>query len=421
MQKSTSNIFKQKIKETDGRVVVDVQNVSKSFRLHTDRSKSLKEAILGGWLNNSKAETFWALNDISFQIKEGTTVGIVGENGSGKSTLLKILTGVYKPTSGTAQIEGKASGLLELGAGFHPELTGRENIYLNASILGMTRKQIDGMFDDIVDFSEIRQFIDTPVKHYSSGMFVRLGFAVAINVDPDILLIDEVLAVGDEHFQRKCNEKILQFKRQKKTIIIVSHGLEELRTLCDEAVWLDDGELKNFGPASRVIDSYLKQVNTEEEKSADERADTLSKYGSRWGSGEVVVTGVTFHGADDEQKRSFTTGEPMVVKIKYRCKEKIENPVFGFAIHSDEGLHLTGPNTRLSGDTIDFIEGEGTVEYKIKELPFLKGKYLCSAAIYDHSCLHAYDHHEEMYSFEIIDGKIKEVYGVMHVGAEWKV
>ena len=418
-----NNLFtekKNKPEEVAVESAINVEDVSKSFRLHTDRSRSFKEAVLRGPKKN-EYKTFWALNDVSFEVKKGTTVGIVGENGSGKSTLLKILTKVYKPTKGEADINGKASGLLELGAGFHPELTGRENVYLNASILGLKKKEVDEKFDQIVDFSEIEEFIDTPVKHYSSGMFVRLGFAVAINVNPDILLIDEVLAVGDEHFQRKCNEKILEFKRQKKTIIIVSHALEELRTLCDEAVWLHKGKLRAFGKAGKVIDAYLKNVNVSEEELADDRAKQQGKLGSRWGSGEAVITGVEFKTADGKQKSVFKTGEPLIVKIGYKADKKIEKPVFGFAVHSNDGLHLSGPNTRLSGEEIKYIEGEGEVEYRIEAMPFLKGRYLCSAAIYDHSCLHPYDHHEEMYTFEIIDGPIKETYGVVHVPAQWKV
>lgn len=414
-----NDIFEKK-KEISGELAVEVKDVSKSFKLFTDRQKTVKEAVLGGF-RRRKPKIFWALKDVSFHVKKGTTLGIVGENGSGKSTLLKILTGVYKPTAGAMHLEGKASGLLELGAGFHPELTGRENVYLNASILGLSRKQTDEIFDEIIAFSEIADFIDTPVKHYSSGMFVRLGFAVAINVDPDVLLIDEVLAVGDEHFQRKCSEKILEFKRQKKTIIIVSHGLEELRTLCDDAVWLHKGELQEFGAAQKVIDAYLKKVNIDEQKSAEGRAASASQLGSRWGSGEAKITDVTFFDEKGKKKRVFKTGEPMVAKIKYKCKEKIEKPVFGFAIHNNQGFHLTGPNTRLSNDNIDFIKGEGEVEYRIKQLPLLKGNYLCSAAIYDYSCLHPYDHCDKMFYFEIEPGEVKESYGVITMAGTWKV
>ncbi|TET54232.1 MAG: ABC transporter ATP-binding protein, partial [Actinobacteria bacterium] len=297
----------------------------------------------------------------------------------------------------------------------------RENIYLNASILGFKKKEVDEIFDDIVEFASIGEFIDTPVKHYSSGMFVRLGFAVAINVEPDILLIDEVLAVGDEQFQRKCNEKILQFKRQKKTIIIVSHALEELRTLCDEALWLHKGKLKKSGRAEDVIDSYLKEVYLNEEQLADGRAKQIGEYGRRWGSGEAQITKVEFLDEEGKKKTFFKTGDKMIVRINYKTNKKIEKPVFGFAVHTDQGLHLSGPNTRLSNNTLDYIDGEGTVEYHIKSLPFLKGKYLCSAAIYDYSCRHPYDHQEEMHVFEIADGTIKETYGVLHMPAKWEV
>jgi len=402
-------------------VVVKAEGISKYFRLHTDKSDSLKLAFLRG-LRRSPSKTFCALKDVSFQVKQGTTLGIVGENGSGKSTLLKILTKVYTPTEGSISVEGKVSGLLELGAGFHPELTGRENIYLNGSILGLKKKDMDEIFEEIVDFSELRDFIDTPVKHYSSGMFIRLGFAVAINVNPDIFVIDEVLAVGDEHFQRKCNEKILQFKRQNKTIIIVSHALEELRTLCDEAIWLEHGKSMKAGAAGEVIDAYLDAVNVDENAAVEERAENQEKkFGNRWGSYEAEITKVEFLAGDGNKKRLFKNGEPLIARIHYKAHQKIEKPVFGLAIHRSDGVHVTGPNTRQFGLSIPSIEGEGFIDYRIDNLGLLKGSYLFSAALYDNSCTHAYDHQDEKYFFEVASGKNNETYGFVSLNGNWSM
>src|SRR3954465_14677836 len=214
-------------------------------------------------------EEFWALDDVSFEIPAGTTFGLIGENGSGKSTLLKCMAKILRPDVGTITTVGKISALLELGAGFHPELSGRDNVYLNGSILGLSTAQIDARFDEIVDFAGLGQFIDTPVKNYSSGMYVRLGFSVAINVDPDVLLVDEVLAVGDEQFQRKCNEKFAELRSQNKTIVVVSHGLGLMRTICDELAWLEHGRVRQVGPSGDVIDKYVAEVQTDRQTDPD--------------------------------------------------------------------------------------------------------------------------------------------------------
>ncbi|RJQ33019.1 MAG: ABC transporter ATP-binding protein [Actinobacteria bacterium] len=413
-------MFVTKNSASEKGLAAQVKDVSKSFRLYRDRSRSFKEAALRRQKKRS-FEEFWALKNVSFDVNEGESFGIIGENGSGKSTLLKILTKVYTPTSGSIQTMGKISGLLELGAGFHPELTGRENVYLNGSILGMKRKQIDMMFDEIVEFAELEKFIDTPVKHYSSGMFIRLGFAVAINVDPDILVIDEVLAVGDEHFQHRCNQKILEFKKSNKTIIIVSHALEEMRNLCDRILWLDNGKPQELGKAAKVVDAYLDSINKQEEESAEHKAEKIGKYGRRWGSKEAEITGVEFFDQDGKKKSRFKTTDSLRARIYYKCHQEIDKPVFGVAIHRQDGAHITGPNTKVADIKIDKIKGEGYVDYTVKSLPLLKGGYLFSAAIYDHSCLHPYDHHDEMYFFEIESGVIKEGFGIVHIPASWSI
>ena len=239
---------------------VRVKDVSKRFRLYHERNQTLKSAILRG--RTSRHEDFWALKDISFDVATGETHGLIGSNGSGKSTLLKCLAKIYWPTSGTIDYRGRMASLLEVGSGFHLELSGRENIYLNGSILGMSKKDIDSKFDDIVDFSGVERFLDQPVKNYSSGMYVRLGFSIAINVEPDILVVDEVLSVGDEEFQRKSFHKFRELKKQGTTIIVVTHAMPVVRDLCDSVTWLNNGVLEETGPAQRVVDAYLKSVDT---------------------------------------------------------------------------------------------------------------------------------------------------------------
>jgi ABC-2 type transport system ATP-binding protein len=237
---------------------VHVEDVSKRFRLYHERNQTLKSAILRG--KTSKHEDFWALRDVTFDVKEGNTHALVGSNGSGKSTLLKCLAKIYWPTEGNIEYRGRMASLLEVGSGFHLELSGRENIYLNGSILGMSRKEIDRKFDSIVDFSGVEKFLDQPVKNYSSGMYVRLGFSIAIHVDPDILVVDEVLSVGDEEFQRKSFQKFLEFKEKGKTIILVTHTMQVVRDICDTATWINKGEMMTTGEASAVVDQYRASI-----------------------------------------------------------------------------------------------------------------------------------------------------------------
>jgi ABC-type polysaccharide/polyol phosphate transport system ATPase subunit len=235
-------------------IAVHVEHVSKKFRLYHERNQTLKSAVMRG--RRSVHDDFWALKDVSFEVPKGSTFGLIGSNGSGKSTLLKCLAKIYYPDSGRIVANGRVASLLEVGSGFHPELSGRENIFLNGSILGMSKKDVKAKYDEIVDFSGVGEFIDQPVKNYSSGMYVRLGFSVAINVNPDILVVDEVLAVGDAQFQEKCRIKFLDLKKDGKTVILVTHSMESVKSLCDEVAWLDRGELQAVGPAEPTIKKY---------------------------------------------------------------------------------------------------------------------------------------------------------------------
>lgn len=454
--------------------VIKFSHVSKRFTLHHERPRSFQEVVVNlfGLRNPSRRgiamprpakEEFWALRDVNFSIYAGEAVGIVGENGSGKSTSLKLVSRILEPTSGSVSVRGKVSALLELGTGFHPELTGAENIYLNGSLLGISRRDMANRYEQIVDFAELHEFIDTPIKHYSSGMVMRLAFAVAINVDPDILLTDEVLAVGDEAFQRKCLEYIADLRRRGVTIIFVSHALDAVRALCSRAIWLDHGRLIADGPSGDVIDRYLTYENErhvvrlkagpdgradqvarplpmEHKDEADEqgagssngmdsgprseqaeyRPPTEVQIGSRLGTGDVQITGVTFVDGEGEQTTVAQTGKPWTIRISYEAKRLIKNPVFGLALYTQSGTQLNGPNTRFSGLTIPEISGTGYVDYTLDDLPLLAGTYDVTAAVTGAEMSEILDHRHRAYSFVVQPTPdLPERWGLLYMPAHW--
>jgi ABC-type polysaccharide/polyol phosphate transport system ATPase subunit len=400
---------------------VRFDNVSKKFTLRHERARSFQEAVLAFLKSQDNSrEELWALKDVSFAVERGKTLGIIGPNGSGKSTVLKLITRILEPTSGQVVVQGQVSALIELGAGFHPDLTGRENIYLNGSLLGFSRKEMKAKFDSIVEFSELEKFIDVPIKHYSSGMHMRLGFAVAIHVDPDILLIDEILAVGDQAFQNKCLGKIGELKNQGVTILFVSHYLEAVRNLCTSAIWLENGVIQERGTTDRVIDSYLNNVTTITEARLS-RERRIGDNENRWGSGEVEITDVRFLDAQGRERRAFKTGEKMIVRLRYHAHTKVNQPVFGIAIYGSGGVHINGPNTKFSDYVVESVEGSGEIDYIVDMLPLLEGTYELSAAVYDQDGLHAYDHQHRMYSFIVQRGTVKERYGMIYIPCEWRL
>ena len=289
---------------------ISVADVTKTFRLYHDKNQTLKATLMRG--RRARYEEFLALDDVSLDIEAGSTFGFIGHNGSGKSTLLKCMARILRPDGGRIDVKGKVSALLELGAGFHPELSGKENIFLNGAILGIPTKDISRKYDEIVEFAGLERFIDTPVKNYSSGMYVRLGFSVAINVEPDVLLIDEVLAVGDEEFQRKCNEKFADLRAQDKTIVVVSHGLGAMRNMCDQIAWLEHGKLRMVGDAGEVIDRYIAEVQTD-------RVEDSGDGSARWGSGELRVERVEVLDDNGEPTNRLTTGERITLRLHYRA------------------------------------------------------------------------------------------------------
>jgi len=443
--------------------VIDVAHVSKRFFLQPDRPRSFQELVVNALKRkprSSTKEALWALRDLTFAVDSGETLGLIGSNGSGKSTCLKLLTHILEPTTGLISVQGRVSALLELGSGFHPELTGRENIFLHGSVLGLSRREMAMRLDDIVAFAELERFVDVPVKLYSSGMYVRLAFAIAINVNPDVLLIDEVLAVGDQNFQEKCLERIHEIKARGVTIVFVSHSLDAIRTMCDRTIWLDKGVMREDGLTDVVIARYLQYVHEKEERAAiaeqesmreaqsasardEERltpdgeeaaetdqapddsgegddADPMARYRDRWGSREAEIVDVSFLDKDGQSHLMFVTGEPMTIVMRYRAAKRVERPMFGLAIHRSDGLQINGPNNNFAQFEIPCIQGEGEVRYGIDVLPLLEGTYYLTVALYDNGGTHAYDHQALNYVFKVHRGDIRERYGIVYIPATWE-
>jgi ABC-2 type transport system ATP-binding protein len=391
---------------TDKAIVVD--SLWKKFRIYHERNQYLKSTITKG--RRAQYEDFWALKDVSFEVPIGQTFGIIGANGSGKSTLLKCLAGILTPDKGSLTSNGRTAALLELGAGFHPDLSGRENISLNGAILGMTRQEIESKFDNIVSFAGLEQFIDTPVKNYSSGMVVRLGFAVAINVEPEILIIDEVLAVGDEEFQQRCFQKIEDFRRDGRTIIFVSHGLGQVSQLCEEALWLDKGTVRTIDTSYKVVAEYTGEshqihvpVPTPLDFSASIEPETEEMIDkNRWGSGEVRIDSVIFTTNNGNNTLNLTSGEAVTIKINYSVLTPVKELIVGLRITHLHGITMWGTNTKRSNHTVEHTGSIGTVSFFISEFPLLEGTFDLTVAISDRSEVSPYDHRENLVRFNVV-------------------
>jgi lipopolysaccharide transport system ATP-binding protein len=404
-------------------VVIEFDKVSRQF-VRRQNASTIQERFMGLIRGLPPAEAFWAVRDVSFAVEEGQSIGLVGHNGAGKSTILKLMTRVLEPTSGRVTTQGRIAALLELGSGFHPELSGRENVFLYGSLMGFGRKEMQRKLPEIIEFSEIGPFLDTEVKHYSLGMYTRLAFAVATAVDPDILITDEVLAVGDETFQRKCIDRIYGFRRAGKTIVFVSHALDVVRSLCDVAVWLDHGEMKAYGEAGKVVDAYLADVNERERAEFEERLhseddDQIRESRMRRGSREVEITRVQLLDAQGRERITFRTHEPLTIRIHYLAHQRIERPVFGVGINHESGPWLTGPNTGFDKYHIPFIEGAGIIDYHIPRLPFLGGRYLVSASATDSTQLYEFDVHDRMYPLVIHSDGLSQRYGMVFCEGNW--
>jgi ABC-2 type transport system ATP-binding protein len=386
---------------------VDVRDVSKRFRLAHGKHNSLKERVIHR--GRVPHEDFWALKDISLEVKEGETVGILGRNGSGKSTLLKCICGILQPTSGEVAVRGKLAGLLELGAGFQQDLSGRENIYLNGSLLGMTKREVDKVFDAIVDFSELEEFIDSAVKFYSSGMYVRLGFAVAVNVDPDILVIDEVLAVGDERFQRKCIDRIKSFQRDGRTILLVTHSPDQVRTICDRAVVLSHGLLVGEGEPGEVVRIFREGLMEEAPGMAPPApvvetaaAPVAISIDTPDAERPVRFTDISHSYPEDDARPYLRTGEALTVKVAFLANTASDDVVFSVELRDDSGDVLTRTDTAIMGHTFDLPAGPGAVQIGLKDLPMLDGEFTYCIGIQSRGGV-LYDWRDPAGTFEVMN------------------
>jgi len=410
---------------------IELTHVTKVYRRFSGKQfATLKSALLQRSILRElqPAETFQALNDVSFSVPKGSTFAVIGRNGSGKSTALKLVAGITKPTSGTVEVEGRISALIELGAGFHPEISGRENVFINGIMLGLTKREIQNRFNEIVEFAELTDFIDAPVKTYSSGMYMRLGFAVAIHVDPEVLLVDEVLAVGDEGFTHKCLDKFAEFKRRGKTILLVTHSLGLVERFCDDAVWLDHGHKLSDGDPKRVIGAYLIDVESseegylakqdakvQEEVSALEpppspAASTLTDDAGpqnmfqadegRWGSGGVAIMGVTLRDSSGEPGHVFHSGDQLAIEVGLRTDQPCKDFVFGVAMFNTEGTCVYGTNTDIERYAADELSGEATVTFVIEALDLVEGTYKLDVAVHRKDGA-PYDYHRLLYTFRV--------------------
>lgn len=402
----------------DAAIVVD--GVSKRFRLYKEKASSLKERFTrrGG----SVYDEYWAVKDVSFSVPRGTTFGLIGHNGSGKSTLLRLMASIHRPTSGTIAVDGRISALLELGAGFHPELTGRENVYLNAAILGLSRKDIDAKIDEIIAFAGIGEFVDSPVKIYSSGMFVRLGFSVAVHVEPDILIIDEVIAVGDEDFQRRCFDYIYGLRRRGATIVLVTHSLNLVQTMCDHAAWLDHGELRAVGRAADVVHKYLDEVNEDEAKRLAVEADAALQVEPERRSPHDLLTieQVEILDAGGRPTKVASPKEPLTVRIHFTSKVAQAEPLFSFSVESEAGVYVANPGMRTTDNAPVLPEGTGYVDYRMAELPLGPGQYILSVAAHDHSGTTVLDKRERFLHLRVQPGA-HLVYGLVEMMGTWEL
>ncbi len=391
---------------------LEVSHLTKSFRLHHEKTNSLKALIVAGGRN--RYDDFTAVNDVSFEVREGEVFGVIGQNGSGKSTLLKCMAGILQPNAGTVKVHKRMSALLELGAGFHPELSGRDNVFLNAAILGMGRKDIADRFDAIVDFAGLENFIDSPVKTYSTGMYVRLAFAVAINVDPQLLIIDEILAVGDVTFQQKCFEKFADFRNEGRTIVLVTHAMNSVRDMCDRAIWLEHGKLVAEGDPSDLVEAYTERMLGERGVRTD--------GSTRRGSGEVQIERVEmFVGDGTTPVKRFRTGDDVRLRLHYHATKAIARPVFGFEIESLGGATVTSPCARDVGRVPAAIEGDGVVEILMPKVPLLPGTFDLHTSITDFNRQHIYDHLHLALRFDVLTGNANETGSLVTLSPQWTI
>ena len=368
---------------------IEVHGVSKRFRIYREKPTSLKQRLLS---RRTRADDFWALRDVTFDVPTGGSLALIGHNGSGKTTMLKVIAGILRPTDGTVSQRGRIAALLELGAGFHPELTGRENVYLNASFLGLSRRDTDRVYDDIVAFAELEEFMETAVKFYSSGMLVRLGFAVAVHVDPEVLLIDEVLAVGDEAFQARCIERVRWFQEQGRTIVLVTHALDTVRQLCDHAVMLDHGRVQATGRPDDVVREMRMTILKHE-------LDYVHEEGSK----EVEFASAALLQGEDPLEGPLRPGDEVTIQADLQANEPVDDPVVSFALHDGTNRFVYGGDTAAAGLTLGRVAGSSKrrVRFRLGPIPFVQGKYWITLSVHSRDRARTYHVQDQRYAFEV--------------------
>lgn len=406
---------------------IEVKNITKSFKVYLDKGAQLKERLL--FRKRCRFEERQVLRGVSFSVKKGEAIGLIGHNGCGKSTTLKLLTRIMYPDSGTITMNGRVSSLIELGAGFHPDMSGRENIYTNAAIFGLTKKEIDARLKDIVNFSELEDFIDNPVRTYSSGMYMRLAFSVAINVDADILLIDEILAVGDANFQAKCFNKLKEIKAHGTTIVIVSHSLGQIEQICDRSIWIHEGLIRAEGDPKAIDLEYLEFMGRKMQESSRnelaEQSDAEDKHDEdneeqkkRWGNGKARINKITAYSSDGSEQKVFRTGESITFKIDYAVKEKVTDAVIGIGIFNLDGVQCYGTNTRIDKLPAFELTKSGTASITLEAVDLLAGEYLFDFAIETGDGIPV-DYYREAYRIQMIT-PLGDA-GIARIKHDWKI
>ncbi|KXS45452.1 MULTISPECIES: ABC transporter ATP-binding protein [Methanohalophilus] len=401
---------------------IEVEHLYKSFRIPHEKRNTLFEALTGVF-KPAPYETFQALKDINFTVEDGEAIGIIGENGSGKSTLLKLIAQILDSTRGKVNVNRKVTPFLELGVGFQPELTAAENVKIYATIMGMPKKEIESKLDDVLDFAGLERFRDTKLKNFSSGMQVRLAFSTAIQNDPEILLLDEVLAVGDMEFQQKCLEVLKQYREKGVTIVFVSHDLGSVRRFCDRTLLLNHGEQVALDDTEKVIDQYVYGEDASNMSSSDTEADTSpaeenSEESTHQSNKKVEITDVKFYDKFGNASNRFNSSDPMVIRIFYNAHKKVLDPVFGISLYSENGEHLFGTNTELRKVSIDHVDGEGYIDLEVEKIPMLTGQFLLTVAIHTHD-QKTYDWHDRQYAFDVIPTSMDA--GLIEIPCQWKI
>jgi lipopolysaccharide transport system ATP-binding protein len=419
--RTASNITKTEFQEAhDLEEIIRLEDVRVQYRAPDERFNTFKEFIIYKIKRGVKHRSFLALDNVSLSVRRGEVFGLIGPNGAGKSTLLKLIAKVLRPSHGRVVVKGKVAPLLEMGAGFHPELTGRENILLNGAILGFTQLEMKEKMPGIIEFAELGDFIDAPIRTYSSGMWARLGFSVATATRPDVLIVDEILSVGDDAFQRKSFDRIQEFKEQGATILLVTHNMGLVESMCQRAAWLEHGMVKSIGQSKAVVDQYLGRVKEDEAERLVKSVLDL-KEDQRWGSRRVELVNARLTNLEGNPQTILTTGQPLVLHVDYLAREPVESPMFGLAIHRQDGVHITGPNTGMAGFNLGCISGEGTVSYRIDSLPLLEGLYYFSISVHNQNDTEMFDYHDRAYPFRVLNygSDIREQYGIITLNGKW--